>query len=186
MKYLLSLLLFCLTFFALRAEDVDKPDDAFATWTDIIVRKDFGKKLHVGGLVEYCTINKGAGLKHNEFTVRPIIGYNPLPWLRLQFQIDFLNSLYGDYAFYLRFIPDLTFHWSAGDFRFSLRNRIQMSQNITKGKYSSTAVRNRFKVDYLIRDTPVKVHLAAEPYWWADQSRFQDCFITDEHHVIEP
>lgn len=182
MKYLLSILLCCLSVFSLRAGEVEKPDDAFATWTDIIVRKDFGN-WHVGGLVEYCTIDKGVGLKHNEFTVRPIVGYNPLPWLRLQFQIDFLNSLYGDYAFYVRYIPDLTFHWSAGDFRFSMRNRIQMSQNITKHKYSSTAVRNRFKVDYIIKETPVKLHIAAEPYWWADQPRFQDCFIKTRYYL---
>ena len=182
MKYLLSILLFCLSVISLRAGDVDKPADAFATWTDIVVRKDIGN-WHVGGLLEYCTVDKGTGLKHDEFIVRPIVGYNPLPWLRFQFQVDFLNSLYGDYAFYIRYLPDLTFHWSAGDFRFSLRNRLQMSQNITERKYSSTAMRNRFKVDYIIKDTPVRVHLAAEPYWWVDQPRFQDCFIKTRYYL---
>ena len=182
MKYLLSILLFGLSLISLRAGEVDKPADAFATWTDIVVRKDIGK-WHVGGLVEYCTVNKGAGLKHDEFTIRPIVGYNPLSWLRFQLQVDFLNSLYGDYAFYIRCLPDMTFHWSSGDFRFSLRNRLQMSHNITKRKYASTVVRNRFKVDYIIKDTPVRVHLAAEPYWWADQSRFQDCFIKTRYYL---
>ena len=93
MKYLLSILLFCLPVISSRASDVDKPNDSFATWTDVVVRKVFGK-WHVGGLIEYCTINKGAGLKHNEFTVRPIVGYNPLSWLRFQFQIDFSVSVY--------------------------------------------------------------------------------------------
>ena len=27
-------------------------------------------------------------------------------------------------------------------------------------------MRNRFKVDYLIPNTPVTVHIAAEPYWF--------------------
>ena len=169
MKKIVFICMFLLSVFSMRAGEVDveKPADAFATWTDIIIRKDYNN-WHIGGLIEYCTINKGQGLKSNEFTLRPIVGYNPLPWLRLQFQVDFLHSLYGDTQFYIRYIPDVTFHWSASDFRFSVRNRIQMSQNITKHKYSSTAVRNRFKVDYLVPKAPVTVHLAAEPYWWSD------------------
>ena len=138
-----------------------KPDDAFATWTDIIVRKDFGK-WHVGGTLEYCTINKGDGMKNNEALIRPIVGYNPLPWLRLQAQVDFLYSFYT--GFYLRYIPDVTFHWKASDFRFSFRTRTQITHKVSTGKVS-TAIRNRFKVDYLIPDSPVTVHIAAEPYW---------------------
>ena len=139
----------------------EKPADAFATWTDIIIRKDFDK-WHVGGLVEYCTINKGQGMTHNEAVIRPIVGYNPLPWLRFQGQIDFLYSWYT--GFYLRYLADVTLHWKAGDFRFSFRTRGQFSHKVSTGKVSPT-IRNRFKVDYLIPDSPVSLHMAAEPYW---------------------
>lgn len=142
--------------------DVEKPADAFATWTDIIVRKDFDK-WHIGGLVEYCTIDNGHGMTNNEFVFRPVVGYNPLPWLRFQFQVDFLYSFYT--GFYFRYIPDMTFHWKASDFRFSFRNRVQFAHHVNTGKVSP-AIRNRFKVDYLIPDSPVCVHIAAEPYWY--------------------
>ena len=80
LKKILFICLFFLSVFSVRAGEVDieKPADAFATWTDVIVRKDYNN-WHVGGLIEYCTINKGQGLKSNEFTLRPIVGYNPLP-----------------------------------------------------------------------------------------------------------
>lgn len=139
----------------------EKPPDAFATWTDIIVRKDFNN-WHIGGLVEYCTINKGQGLTHNEVVLRPIVGYNPLPWLRLQGQVDFLYSWYT--GFYLRYLADVSLHWKTGDFRFSFRTRGQFSHKVSTGKVSP-AIRNRFKVDYLIPNSPVSLHIAAEPYW---------------------
>jgi hypothetical protein len=157
------LLLLLLTFSAGAQESiVEKPEDAFATWTDVIVRKDFDN-WHVGGLVEYCTIDNGSGLKHNEVVLRPIVGYNPLSWLRLQFQVDFLYSFFS--GFYLRYLPDVSFHWKASDFRFSFRTRYQLSHHTQSGKLSS-AMRNRFKVEYLIPDVPVSLHFAAEPYWW--------------------
>ena len=164
MKRIFFIHVFLLSLFPLIATgtDVEKPADAFATWTDIIVRKDLDK-WHIGGLVEYCTIDKGQGMTHNEVVLRPVVGYNPLSWLRFQFQVDFLYSFYT--GFYLRYIPDMTFHWKASDFRFSFRNRIQFSHHVKTGKVSP-AVRNRFKVDYLIPDSPVSVHLAAEPYWY--------------------
>ena len=163
MKRLSLIFLFMLLLFPLTAggTEVDKPEDAFATWTDIIVRKDFDK-WHVGGLLEYCTIDNGQGMTNNEVVLRPIVGYNPLPWLRFQFQLDFLYSFYT--GFYFRYIPDMTFHWKASDFRFSFRNRVQFSHHVKTGKVSA-AIRNRFKVDYLIPDSPVSVHVAAEPYW---------------------
>ena len=162
-RYLLVILIFLpLSLAHAQETDLEKPEDAFATWTDIIIRKDFSN-WHVGGLVEYCTIDKGQGLKNNEMLIRPIAGYNPLPWLRFQLQVDFLYSFYS--GFYLRYIPDMTFHWKASDFRFSLRNRVQVSHQVKTGKISP-AVRNRFKVDYLIPNSPVTVHIAAEPYWF--------------------
>lgn len=162
-KYLLIILtVLPLSLVHAQESDLEKPEDAFATWTDIIVRKDFSD-WHVGGLVEYCTIDKGQGLKNNEVLIRPVVGYNPLPWLRFQLQVDFLYSFYS--GFYLRYIPDMTFHWKASDFRFSFRNRVQLSHHVKTGNVSP-AIRNRFKVDYLIPESPLSVHVAAEPYWY--------------------
>ena len=164
MKKLFIIFSLLLSTLSLSAQEIEleKPQDAFATWTDIIVRKDHGN-WHIGGLVEYCSIDKGHGLKNNEVVLRPVVGYNPLSWLRLQFQVDFLYSFYT--GFYLRYLPDVSFHWKASDFRFSFRNRVQFSQHVKTDKFSY-AVRNRFKVDYMIPKSPVSVHLATEPYWW--------------------
>lgn len=164
MKRFLLIFLIPLVQFSASAQEIEleKPQDAFATWLDVIVRKDIGK-WHVGGLVEYCTIDKGYGLTNNELVFRPIVGYNPLPWLRFQMQLDFLQSYYS--GFYLRYIPDVTFQWKASDFRFSLRNRFQLTHHLQTDKLSF-AVRNRLKMEYLIPDTPVGLHLAAEPYWY--------------------
>ena len=96
-KYLLVILtVLPLSLAHAQESDLEKPEDAFATWTDIIVRKDFSN-WHVGGLVEYCTIDKGQGLKNNEMLIRPVVGYNPLPWLRFQLQVDFLYSFYSQF-----------------------------------------------------------------------------------------
>ena len=149
---------------ALKAQEADlKPPTSFATWTDIIFRKDIGK-WHVGGLIEYCTIDKfnGKGLVNDEIIIRPIVGYNPLNWLRFQFQIDFLYSYFS--GFYLRYLPDISFHWKAADFRFSIRNRLQLSHHVSTGVLKPV-IRSRFKVDYLIPKSPVSLHVAAEPYW---------------------
>lgn len=161
-RILISIVIMCLPVGAFAQELMEeKPADAFATWLDIIIRKDLGK-WHVGGLLEYCTINTGQGLTHNEILLRPVVGYNPLPWLRLQGQMDILHSFYT--GLYLRYLADVSFHWKAGDFRFALRNRGQFTHKISTGKVSPV-IRSRFKIDYLIPESPVSVHIAVEPYW---------------------
>lgn len=174
MKRIFPLFLLFLSLSLANAQEIgaDKPADAFVTWTELIVRKDFSN-WHFGGVAQYCTIGGGQGQKSNEALLRPVVGYNPLPWLRLQFQVDFLYTFYA--GFYLRYIPDLTFHWKASDFRFSLRNRIQLSHHIKSGKFSPI-VRSRFKTDYLIPQSPVSLHIAAEPYWF-------DRFIKTRYYV---
>ena len=150
---------------ALHAQDVsEKPDDAVALWGDFIVRKDFDK-WHVGGLLEYCSIDTGQGMVHNEMIIRPIVGYNPLKWLRLQMQVDFLYSCFD--GFYLRYLPDVSFHLKASDFKFSLRNRLQLTHQVSTGKVTPV-IRTRGKVDYSIPKTPFSLHVAAEPYWLKD------------------
>lgn len=141
-----------------------KPPDALATWTDLIFRKDIGEKWHVGGFVEYCTVDRhdGKGMVNDEIILRPIVGYNPLDWLRFQLQMDFLYSYTG--GMYLRYLPDVTLHWKAGDFRFAFRNRLQLSHKLSTGQLSPV-MRTRLKVDYLVPDSPVSIHAAAEPYW---------------------
>ena len=125
-----TILLACLAMSAKAQEGEIKPHDALATWTDLIYRKDIGKKWHVGGFVEYCTIDRfdGKGMVNDEVILRPIVGYNPLDWLRFQMQMDFLYSFSG--GFYLRYLPDVTLHWKAGDFRFAFRNRLQLSHKV--------------------------------------------------------
>ena len=163
MKHIFPIFLLFISAFSLKAgeTEIEKPDDAFATWTDFIVRKDLGN-WHVGGLLEYCTVDQGAGLTHNQIIIRPIVGYNPLKWLRFQMQIDFMYSFYS--GFYLRYLPDMTFHWKIHDLKCSFRTRLQISHHIESGDVTPT-VRNRLKIDYPIPNSPVSLHIASEPYW---------------------
>lgn len=159
---ILLLLSLCIPAIAQDTES-EKPDDAFAIWTDYVVRKDIGK-WHVGGFVEYCTIDRhdGKGMVNDEVIIRPIVGYNPCKWLRFQMQMDFLYSYTG--GMYFRYLPDVTLHWKSGDFRFALRNRLQLSHKLSTG-HLSPVMRTRLKVDYQVPDLPVSIHAAAEPYW---------------------
>jgi len=141
--------------------DVEKPDDAFAIWTDYVIRKDIGN-WHVGGVFEYAVIDKGQGMKNNELLLRPVVGYNPLSWLRFQFQVDFIYSFYTGFTF--RYLPDVIFAWKAADFKFAFRTRLNLSHHIATGKFSPT-IRNRLKIDYTIPETPLGLHISAEPYW---------------------
>ena len=144
------------------AQETDDRDN-FGTWTDLIIRKDINN-WHIGGYIEYCTIDRfnDEGIKSDELIVSPIVGYNILDWLRVQFQIDFQYCF--NQGMYLRYMPEVTFHWKASDFRFSFRTRLQLAQQIRNGALSPI-MRNRFKVEYIIPKTPVSLHVAAEPYW---------------------
>ena len=143
--------------------ETEKPDDAFAIWTDFVVRKDIGK-WHVGGVFEYASIDQGEGMKHNELMLRPVVGYNPLSWLRLQMQVDFIYSFFTGWTF--RYLPDVIFAWKATDeLKFAFRTRLNLSHRISTGNFSP-AVRSRLKMDYSIPKTPVGLHISAEPYWW--------------------
>lgn len=170
MKRALFILLMACLSISMKAQEVDmKPPTAFATWTDLIFRKDLGN-WHVGGFVEYCTIDKFDGKEtvNDEIIIRPIVGYNPLNWLRFQFQVDVLYSFFG--GLYLRYLPDVTFHWKAADFRFSYRTRLQLSHKIADGTLKPV-IRSRLKAEYLVPKSPVSIHVAAEPYWLTSISK---------------
>ena len=159
---ILLLLSLCIPAIAQEIEP-QKLEDAFAIWTDYVVRKDIGR-WHVGGVLEYASIDQGEGMKHNELMLRPVVGYDPLPWLRMQMQVDFIYSFFSGWTF--RYLPDVTFAWKAtDDLKFAFRTRMNLSHRIATGKFSP-AVRNRLKMDYSIPKTPVGLHVSAEPYWW--------------------
>ena len=166
MKKLTILIILILSSFSLRAVEKGEIgiEDANAIWTDFIVRKNF-EKWHIGGLLEYCTIDTGSGMVNNEILFRPVVGYKPLKWLSLQTQVDFLYSWFDDW--FLRYLTDVTLTTKASDFRFSLRNRLQLTHKLSTGNVSPM-IRTRAKVDYHIPKSPVSVHIAAEPYWLKD------------------
>lgn len=144
-------------------ENKNETRDNFGTWTDIIFRKDINN-WHIGGYIEHCSINKsdGKGITNDELLICPIVGYNPLKWLRFQFQLDFQYCF--NRGFNLRYVPEATLHFKASDFRFSFRSRLQLTHQISNG-YLSPIMRNRLKVEYLIPNSPASLHVAAEPYW---------------------
>ena len=52
-------------------------------------------------------------MKHNELMLRPVVGYNPLPWLRMQMQVDFIYSFFTGEANVNVNFPDYTIPYTA-------------------------------------------------------------------------
>ena len=137
--------------------------DALCTWTTMSFDKSFGNegKWSAGLMTEYRhKIHEGVS-KTDQFFARPRVSYKVLPWMKLQYQMDFASTSSG---FNIRFIPEITVSHKAGDFSFAFRQRAMTTWKVEKGT-NSTILRSRAKVDYHVPQTPVSVHLAVEPYW---------------------
>ena len=164
MRYIVPILI--LAVLPLTSHSQERNDDTrdnFGTWNDLIFKKDINN-WYVGGYIEYCTINRfnGNGITSDELLICPNFGYNLLEWLRLQFQLDFQYCFNS--GFNLRYMPEVTLHFKASDFSFSLRSRLQLTHQMSNGKLSPL-MRNRLKVEYTIPKSPFSLHVAAEPYW---------------------
>lgn len=135
-------------------------EDALCTWTTMAFDKSFGK-WSVGLMTEYRhKIHEGVS-KTDQYFARPRVAYKALPWLTFRYQVDFASTSSG---FNLRFNPEVTFSHKVGDFSLALRQRGMTTWKVEKGTHS-TLLRTRAKVDYRIPQTPLSVHVAAEPYW---------------------
>ena len=137
--------------------------DALCTWTTMSFDKSFGNegKWSAGLMTEYRhKIHEGVS-KTDQFFSRPRVSYKVLPWMKLQYQMDFASTSSG---FNIRFIPEITVSHKAGDFSFAFRQRAMTTWKVEKAT-NSTILRSRAKVDYHVPQTPVSVHLAVEPYW---------------------
>lgn len=137
--------------------------DALQFWNTVTLKKtlDDENKWSVGLMTEYRhQYHKGVSIT-NQYFVRPSVSYKVLPWLNLQYQMDFAATSSG---FQLRFIPEVTFSHKVGDFSFAFRQRVMTSWKV-ESKTNSTVLRSRAKVEYHIPQTPVGVIFAWEPYW---------------------
>lgn len=155
-----SLMLMCPSF---RMEAQER-EDALMIWSTMTLNKSFGKdKKWTAGIMSEYRHNFHEGMaKMSQYFVRPSISYKVLPWMKLQYQMDF--AAHGSKGFQWRFIPELTMSHKVGDFTFAYRQRVMTTWTV-KAKTNSTLLRSRAKVDYKIPQSPVTAHFAFEPYW---------------------
>ena len=149
--------------FAVSVHAAEREDDALSIWSTTVLRKSFGKENRwgVGVLQEYRhKIHEGVS-KTDQWFMRPSVSYDALPWLKLQYQMDFASTSSG---FNLRFMPEVTFSHKVGDFSLSFRQRAMTTWKVAAGT-NTTVLRSRAKAEYHIRKTPLSIHVAAEPYW---------------------
>lgn len=143
---------------------VARQKDDLCTWTTVSFSKSFGTdhRWNAGLLTEYRhRIHNGVS-GTDQFFARPIVSYKLLPWLKLQYQVDFASS--SRYGFFLDFIPEVTLSHKVGGFTFAFRQRVMTTCKVEEGT-DVTVLRSRGKVDYRIPDTPLSIHFAVEPYW---------------------
>jgi hypothetical protein len=138
-------------------------DDAFAVWNCVKMDKSLGKdnKWNVGLVTEYRHKFHEGVSKMDMYFVRPHVSYKVLPWLKLQYQMDFISSSSG---FNWCFLPEVTMSHKVGDFTLTFRQRALTTWKVKAGT-NSTVLRSRAKVEYRIPDTPLGFHLSTEPYW---------------------
>lgn len=138
-------------------------DDAFVIWNCVRMDKSLGKdkKWNVGLMTEYRHKFHEGVSKTDIYFVRPSVSYKVLPWLKLQYQMDFTSTSSG---FNWYFLPEVSLSHKVGDFTLAFRQRAQTSWKVKAGT-NSTVLRSRAKVEYRIPDTPLGFHLSTEPYW---------------------
>lgn len=157
-----AVLLLMLSSVAVRAQEKEK--DAMVFWSTTTITKSLGKENRwtVGLMSEYRHVIHDGKSGMNQYFVRPSFSYKALPWLKLQYQMDFAST--ASSGFNWRFIPEVTLSHKVGDFTFAFRQRAMTTWKVAAGT-NSTVLRTRAKVDYRIQKTPLSVHFAVEPYW---------------------
>lgn len=164
MRRLPVLTLLFLMYFPFSARAADMEDDALCVWNTMTARKSFGSegKWASGLMIEYRHKFHGGISKTDQYFVRPSVAYTVAPWFKVQYQMDFAAT--SSSGFNWRFIPEVTFSHRIGDFSLVLRQRAMTTWKVAAGT-NSTVLRTRAKIDYKIPETPLVVHVAAEPYW---------------------
>ena len=138
-------------------------DDAFAVWNCVKMDKSLGKekKWNVGIMTEYRHKMHEGVSKMDQYFVRPHVSYKVLPWLKLQYQMDFAATSSG---FNWCFLPEVSMTHKVGDFTLAFRQRALTTWRV-KVRTNSTVLRSRAKIEYRIPKTPLGVHVSTEPYW---------------------
>lgn len=133
-------------------------------WSTVTVKKSLGadNRWTVGVMSEYRHQMHEGVSNVSQYFVRPSVAYKALPWLNLQYQMDFAAT--HSSGFNWRFIPEVTISHKLGDFTLAFRQRAMTAWKVAAGT-NSTVLRSRAKVDYRIPQTPLSVHFAVEPYW---------------------
>ena len=152
--------------------------DAMMFWSTTTIKKSLGKekRFSVGLMSEYRHSIRDGKSGMNQYFVRPSFSYKALPWLSLQYQMDFAST--ASSGFNWRFIPEVTVSHKVGDFTLAFRQRAMTTWKV-EHKTNSTVLRSRAKVGYQIPQTPLVLIWAVEPYWCSfsadDFSWFQKC-----------
>ena len=163
MKHLYIILAALMLIIPALTMSAQEQDDAFVIWNCVRMDKSLGKdkKWNVGLMTEYRHKFHEGVSKTDIYFVRPSVSYKVLPWLKLQYQMDFTSTSSG---FNWYFLPEVSLSHKAGDFTLAFRQRAQTSWKVKAGT-NSTVLRSRAKVEYRIPDTPLGFHLSTEPYW---------------------
>lgn len=155
-----------------------REDDALCIWSTTVLKKSFGKddRWGVGVLQEYRHKIRNGVSETDQWFLRPSVSYSVLPWLKVQYQMDFAATSSG---FNMLFMPEVSLSHKVGDFLFSFRQRVMTTLQVAQNTNVSV-LRTRARVDYRIPETPLTVIFAAEPYWCRfsatdDFSWFQKC-----------
>lgn len=116
-KYALFSLVFMLAFVSF-AQAADREDDAFCIWSTTVLKKSFGRedRWGAGVLQEYRHKVHDGVSRTDQWFLRPSVSYAALPWLKLQYQVDFASTSSG---FNLRFMPEVSFTHREGNFSSS-------------------------------------------------------------------
>ncbi len=163
MKHLYIILAALLLIMPALTTYAQEQDDAFVIWNCVRMDKSLGKdkKWNVGLMTEYRHKFHEGVSKTDIYFVRPSVSYKALPWLKLQYQMDFISASSG---FNWCFLPEVSMSHKVGDFTLAFRQRVLTTWVVQAGTNSSL-LRSRAKVEYRIPDTPLGCYVSTEPYW---------------------
>ena len=163
MKHLSIILAAIMFVMPVLSSQAQEQSDAFVIWNCVKIDKSLGKDLkwNIGIMTEYRHKFHEGVSKTDTYFVRPLFSYKALPWLKLQYQMDFATTSSG---FNMFFLPEVSLSHKVGDFTLAFRQRALTTWMVQKGT-NSTVLRSRAKVEYSVPDTPLGFHVSTEPYW---------------------
>lgn len=148
---------------AMEADDADETRDAYGFWAGAMFTKSFGaeKKWTAGLLAQYHHIFHEGVSRYDQFFARPYVGYNILPWLKAQYDMDLAQTRGG---FQMRFMPSVSVSKRISGFSMSLRQQFYYIWYPGSGA-TAHLFTTKGSLTYIIPDTPLALSFAMEPLY---------------------